>query len=142
VKPVERDTLSETDLELLAAAREVSDRAYAPYSGFRVGCAVLASDGDRGTEIVAGCNIENASYSLTVCAERAAMGAAVSRGRRAFDVIAIYTHTPHPTPPCGACRQFLHELARGVRILIECETGVFETDLATLLPDAFEQPSE
>src|SRR5262245_6352011 len=89
---------------LIEAARAASERAYAPYSKFRVGAAVLA-----GGQIFAACNIENASYGLTICAERAAVAAAVSAGKRKIDAIAIFTPTPTATAPCGACRQVLHE---------------------------------
>ncbi len=86
-------------------ARDVRESAYAPYSKFKVGAALLAASG----EIVTGCNIENASYGLTMCAERVAVFKAVSEGFRDFEAIAVVADSPRPTAPCGACRQILWE---------------------------------
>ena len=93
------------DDELRAAAFAAMEHAYAPYSQFRVGAAVLTEDG----AVVPGCNIENASYPLGFCAEQAAVANAVARGSRRFLALAIATDATEPTPPCGACRQFLAE---------------------------------
>ena len=138
MEPVAPDKLSETERQVLARAAEVRQRAYAPYSSFRVGAAVLARDASGVEHVFTGCNVENASYGLTLCAERAAAAAAVPAGARDLIVIGISTATKAPTPPCGACRQFLVELAPALRVLIACEgASVCVTSLDRLLPDAF-----
>jgi cytidine deaminase len=123
--------------ELVAAARAARERAYAPYSGFRVGAALLTDGG----EVVTGANVENASYGLAICAERAAVAAAVARGHRRFEAIAVATPGPDPGTPCGACRQVLREFPRGVDLEVVCagEAGdrVLATTLGALLPDSF-----
>jgi len=119
---------------LRAAAVAAMERAYAPYSGFRVGAALAAGDG----RIFSGCNVENASYGASLCAERAAVVAAVSAGARAFDRIVIATEASDPTPPCGLCRQVLVEFAPG--LAVESRTtggGVARGTLAELLPHPF-----
>jgi len=91
---------------LLTEARKAADMAYVPYSKFRVGAALLCQDGS----IVVGCNVENRSYGLTICAERNAIAAAIARGRITFEAVAISTpDSPEPVGPCGACRQVLSE---------------------------------
>lgn len=121
--------------ELKRRARQAARHAYAPYSGFRVGAAVLTSDG----EICAGANVENASYGLTVCAERNAIFQAVAQGAAKIDALVVYTPTPAATSPCGACRQVLHEF--GPEALIVCCTDEADAErrytLAELLPGAF-----
>jgi cytidine deaminase len=120
--------------KLTAAAREASERAYCPYSKFPVGAALLTADG----EVITGCNIENASYGLTMCAERTGVFQAVARGLRALRCLVIYTPTPTPTAPCGACRQVLNEFGPDLEILCTCDgTGVIEKRLSELLPEAF-----
>ena len=123
--------------ELVAAARAARERAYAPYSGFRVGAALLTDGGD----IIAGANLENASYGLSICAERAAVAAAVAAGHRRFEAIAVASPGPDPATPCGACRQVLREFPRGVDLEVLCagEAGerLLATTLGALLPDSF-----
>lgn len=128
--------MNEADLaDLIRAAKGASERAYCPYSGFRVGAAVLTADG----EVFAGGNVENASYGLTLCAERvAACRAVAERGKVDIIAVAIYTPTPRPTAPCGACRQFLREFGPRALILCTCESPVvFRRSLDELLPDSF-----
>jgi cytidine deaminase len=120
-----------TDNELIAAAWEARANAYAPYSNFQVGAAVLASDGS----IFTGCNVENISYGLTNCAERVAVGTAVAAGVRVFDKVVVVADTSVPISPCGACRQVLAEF--GVKTVIlanRAERVVYS--LEELLPRA------
>jgi cytidine deaminase len=118
---------------LLAAARAAKERAYAPYSGFHVGAAVLA-----GGEVFPGVNIENASYPVAVCAERNAVAAAVTAGRTSIEAVAVVADAEEPTPPCGACRQVLNEF--GPHMLVVCEGaagGRARWVLPEILPNAF-----
>ncbi len=109
-------------------------RAYAPYSGFRVGAALLAADGS----VTEGCNVENASFPAGICAERSAVAAAVARGNRDFDSILIATEAEEPTPPCGICRQVLEEFSPQL-VVVSVTTGGREArwSLEELLPRAF-----
>jgi cytidine deaminase len=123
---------------LRAAAFAAMENAYAPYSKFRVGAALLTPAG----EIVAGCNVENASYPAGTCAERAAIGAAVARGLRTFTHVVVATEAITPTPPCGICRQVLQEFAPQCRVISVTRAGAeAEWALAELLPFAFEPKS-
>ena len=123
--------------ELVDAARAARQRAYAPYSGYRVGAALLTEDG----AVVTGANVENASSSLGICAERAAVAAAVVAGHRNFAAIAVAVSGPDPARPCGACRQVLHEFPSGPDLEVVCagEDGeaLLVTTLGELLPHAF-----
>ena len=127
-----------SDLELVQAAIEARSKAHAPYSHFLVGAALEDSDG----RIHTGCNIENATYGLTLCAERVAMFKALSEGARKFRRIAVVADTAGLTPPCGACRQILWEFAGDTEIILANLTGQTETvQLATLFPRAFDATS-
>lgn len=118
----------------MAAAERAREVAYAPYSRFRVGAALLARDG----RVFTGCNVENASYGLTVCAERVALVKAVSEGAREFVAIAVAGPKGRPAPPCGACRQALVEFAPDLVIHFRQPGGrVARRPLRLLLPAAF-----
>lgn len=119
---------------LLAAALQARDFAHAPYSGFRVGAALETDDGT----IITGCNVESASYGLTICAERVALTKAISEGIRTFRRLAVAADTETLTPPCGACRQLIWELAGNVPVLLGNPTGATATyNMRELLPHAF-----
>ena len=125
--------LTKADLALLAFAREAQEKAYAPYSDFRVGAAVFA-----GGEIYEGVNIENAAYGATICAERSALAAAVSAGERDIDAIAVVGDSESPTVPCGCCRQALAEFNPEMRVVMGGRTDeVLVMTLDELLPEAF-----
>ena len=122
---------------LLNAAREARDRAYAPYSNFHVGAAVLARDG----RVFTGCNVENASYGLCNCAERTALFSAIAAGARPGDLthIAVIADCPAPASPCGACRQVMVELGGPQLVVIRANLNgqIVQTTAGELLPDAF-----
>jgi cytidine deaminase len=120
---------------LIAAAAEAWKRAFAPYSKFRVGAALEAEDGT----VVPGCNVESASYGLTICAERCAIFRGVSDGYHCFKRVAVVTDTPTPTPPCGACRQLLWEFAPDAEVLLANLKGdVVRWTVRELIPGAFD----
>ena len=123
------------DLELIEAAREVRERAFAPYSKFRVGAAVRTKEG----KIYTGCNVESASYGLTVCAERVAIWKGISRGVTKFGRIAVVVDTEGLTPPCGTCRQIIWEFCGDVPVILSNLHGKTETvQMSELLPRAFD----
>lgn len=118
--------------ELIAQAMQARERAYAPYSNYKVGAALLGKSGQTYT----GCNVENAVYPLTICAERAAVVKAVSEGEREFVALAVVTE--NGGSPCGSCRQTVREFDADILVLISDTTGAYrETTIAELLPDSF-----
>ena len=119
------------DSKLLTEADRVRKHAYAPYSSFQVGAALLTASG----EVLTGCNVENLSFGLTMCAERVAVGAAVSKGLKEITVIAIVSDSKEPVVPCGACRQVLAEFNPALRVISGNLAGkVVEFELSALLP--------
>lgn len=125
-----------TDYEkLIAAAKQARERAHAPFSNFRVGAALHATSG----RVFTGCNVENSSYGLTVCAERVAAFTAIAEGERGFDAVAVVADTDTLTPPCGACRQVLWDLCGDVEVVLANLKGKRETmRLSALLPRPFD----
>jgi cytidine deaminase len=127
--------IPETIVEQLKQDAILASRsAYCPYSGFPVGAAVLTAEGD----ISSACNVENASYGLTLCAERNAVFQAVARGARQVRAVVVYTPTSEPTFPCGACRQVISEFGPHAEVICICDgPGAFHRKVDELLPDAF-----
>ena len=121
--------------ELIQKAKEAKEQAYAPYSGFHVGAALLCKDGT----IFTGCNIENSAYGPTNCAERTAIFKAVSEGFREFEAIAIISDSKQPTAPCGVCRQVMAEFCdcENFEIICNTEHGLHSFRLKELLPGSF-----
>jgi cytidine deaminase len=118
---------------LIAAARAVREHAHAPYSSFKVGAAVQSATG----RIYAGCNVENASYGATICAERSAVAALIAAGDRQLQAVAVYTESPDLTMPCGICRQVLYEFGSGAWVIVANANGSRRMPLAALLPEPF-----
>ncbi len=121
------------DQELYEAAVKARENAYCPYSHFAVGAAVRTKDG----HIFTGCNIENASYGLTVCAERNAIFSAVQAGYREFLALLVTANTPDPVSPCGACRQVMAEFKISKIVVTNLHGVCRETTIEALLPDGF-----
>jgi cytidine deaminase len=127
--------LSVSEAALVAAAREARERAIAPYSHFKVGAALVTAAG----RVYGGCNVENASYGLTVCAERVALLKALSEGERDFVMIAVVADTASPTPPCGPCRQLLWEYCGDIPVIMANLTTVTgQHQMSELLPMPFD----
>lgn len=128
--------LTEKERELLlSSATQALQRAYAPYSNFRVGAAILTHDG----HLVTGCNVENASYGLTICAERAAIFAAVQQvqGKLSLRAVAVVNGNGAPCSPCGACRQVIAEFGDDVIVIFPGKDGFLESTIGDLLPATF-----
>jgi cytidine deaminase len=124
------------DNKLIEVARAARENAHAPYSNFRVGAAVRTKSG----KIYSGCNIENASYGLTLCAERVAIFKAMSEGEREFDSIAVVCDTEKLTPPCGPCRQIIWEFCGDIPVILANLKGKVEQETAAkLLPRPFDR---
>ncbi len=119
--------------DLIQKAKEAREKSYSPYSHFKVGAALKTKSG----KIYTGTNVENASYGLTVCAERVAVYKAVSEGEREFETLAIYTEAEELTPPCGACRQVLWEFSRNLVIILANHREEKALKLSDLLPLPF-----
>ena len=116
------------------AARAAAAASYSPYSNFKVGAAILAGSG----RVYSGSNVENASYGLCNCAERTAIFTAAAAGERQIRAVVVYTPTPTPTMPCGACRQVINEFGAGAAVISVCDSAKrIETTLPLLLPAAF-----
>ncbi len=120
---------------LISAAKRARENAHAPYSNFRVGAALRATSG----RIFGGCNVENATYGLTICAERVAIFKAISEGERGFDAISVVTDTDALTPPCGACRQLIWEFCGDVPVILANLKGKIEIiQMKELFPKPFD----
>jgi cytidine deaminase len=125
--------LDQPDADLYDAAREAAGRAYAPYSGYAVGAALRTADGT----VFTGCNVENASYGLAICAERTACVAAVAAGHTNVEAVAVHVDTDDGQP-CGACRQFLSEFGPQMTVIYRSGGAVVSASLTELLPDMFD----
>jgi cytidine deaminase len=119
---------------LISLAKQASQRAYCPYSSFRVGAALLTDSG----AVFSGCNVENASYGLTMCAERSAVFQMVAQGEGRIKMIVMYTPTPTPSTPCGACREVIKELGPNACIICVCDgPGTSRATISEMLPAPF-----
>lgn len=124
-----------SDKKLIEAAKQARENAFAPFSNFKVGASLLTETG----EIFTGCNIENATYGLTICAERTAIFKAISEGKRRFKKICIVADTENLTPPCGACRQIIWEFCGDAEVILSNLQGKIETfRTSELFPKAFD----
>ncbi|HZK48655.1 MAG TPA: cytidine deaminase [Thermoleophilia bacterium] len=135
LSPLAEPAPTEQYRDLIEAARGAAARAYAPYSHFRVGAAVLGGSG----RVYTGCNVENSSYSVTLCAERNAVGTAVAAGETTLVAVAVASPGPDPDDltPCGMCRQFLAEFGEGIVVVCRQGGAWRATELRRLLPGAF-----
>jgi cytidine deaminase len=132
---IAKGVMKHADQELIDAAIAVRENAYAPFSEFRVGAALETDDGD----IIDGCNVESASYGLTVCAERVAIWKAISQGKRKIKHIAVVADTEELTPPCGVCRQIIWEFGGDIPVILANLKGKTEVvQMRDLLPRAFD----
>ena len=120
--------------ELFEIAKNVSKKAYAPYSNYKVGAAIRTKNG----KIFSGCNVENSSYGLTNCAERTAIFKAVSEGEKEFEEILIYSNSGKMPFPCGACRQVISEFGDEIKITISSNEKIVKSSIKKLLPSKFE----
>lgn len=128
--------MSNSDEKLIEAAVKVRENAHAPFSNFKVGASLLTETG----EIITGCNIENATYGLTLCAERVAIFKAISEGKNKFEKIAIVADTENLTPPCGACRQIIWEFCGDIEVVLANLHGTTKTfQMRELFPNAFDE---
>ncbi len=124
-----------SDENLIEAAKQAREKAFAPYSNFKVGAAIRIKKG----KIYTGCNIENASYGLTICAERVAIFKAISEGEKEFDGLVVVADTENLTPPCGACRQIIWEFCGDIPVTFSNLDGKKETlQMRELFPRAFD----
>ena len=132
---VKKEVSSKQNQRLLGAARKAMKRAYAPYSQFRVGAALVTSKG----EVFTGCNVENASYGLTNCAERTAIFAAIAKSGPGLGIraIAVVNDQGVPCSPCGACRQVIYEFGPDATVLFQSSKGWKESHITELLPEGF-----
>jgi cytidine deaminase len=127
--------MTTTHDDLIAAATVARENAHAPYSNFRVGAAVRARSG----RVFTGCNVENSTYGLTLCAERVAIFKAISEGERGFDAVAVVTDTGALTPPCGACRQIIWEFCGDAEVVLADLKGKVEVHrMSALFPKPFD----
>lgn len=125
---------AKTERSLISEARKAAAKAYSPFSMVEVGAAILTSDG----KVFSGCNVENSSYGLSICAERTAVVKAVSAGSRSFSAVAVVSNLKELTYPCGACRQFLSEFGIDMIVIVASGRGeVSHHRLGELLPEAF-----
>ncbi|MCP4581625.1 MAG: cytidine deaminase [candidate division Zixibacteria bacterium] len=123
-----------SDVELIEAARQVQKNAYAPYSNFKIGVAILGND----SQIYTGVNVESSSYGLTICAERGAVCKAVAAGCKIFAKIVVYSSCSPPATPCGACRQVLYEFGQDLQVIcVNDHNEIVRYELSQLLPEGF-----
>lgn len=127
--------MSSSDEKLIESAVSARENAHAPFSNFKVGASLLTETG----EIITGCNIENATYGLTLCAERTAIFKAISEGKNKFQKIAVVADTENLTPPCGACRQIIWEFCGDIEVVLANLKGTTKTfQMRELFPNAFD----